>query len=555
MIRPDYNEIERFAKEYGVIPVCREIYADITTPIAILRRISQTSDRYFLLESIEGGEKWGRYSFLGCDPLVRITCINGEIKIEDGAKKVQKSRIQKSRIQKSRKPYEALRTFLSRYRAPALEGMPPFAGGLVGYFSYSMIGYAEDVLKLRNSGFHDFDLMLYDKVIAYDHLKQKISIVVNIRTDKIQENYQKAIADIEDIICMISSQAVSAASEAGDAQAESAASEAGDAQAESAASEAGGAQAESAASETGDAQTVSAESPRERVQSEAPVPEARSVPRFTCNVTKDEYCSMVEKAKENIRNGDIFQAVISRRFETEYRESLLNAYRVLRTTNPSPYMVCMKNEDVQLISASPETLVRLHNGILSTFPIAGSRPRGQNTPEDQALEKELLEDGKELAEHNMLVDLARNDLGKISKCQSVQVAKYKTIQRYSRIMHITSEVEGLIREDMDALDAIEALLPAGTLSGAPKIRACEIIEELEKEPRGIYGGAIGYIDFTGNMDVCIAIRMAVKKGDRVYVQAGGGIVADSVPEKEYEESEHKARAVMEAIITAREVEG
>jgi len=282
--------------------------------------------------------------------------------------------------------------------------------------------------------------------------------------------------------------------------------------------------------------------------------EIKSAPCFTCNVSKEEYCGMVNKTKEYIKKGDIFQAVISRRFETEYNDSLLNAYRVLRTTNPSPYMVFMQNDDVQLISTSPETLVRLQNGILSTFPIAGTRPRGKDSAEDKALEKELLADEKELAEHDMLVDLARNDLGKISKYSSVHVSEYKTIQRYSKVMHIASEVEGQIKEGKDALDAIEAVLPAGTLSGAPKIRACQIIEELEKEPRGIYGGAIGYLDFTGNMDVCIAIRMAVKKNNKVYIQAGAGIVADSVPEKEYEESGNKAKAVMEAIISARKVD-
>jgi len=486
MVYPDYNEIEQLAREYSIIPVCREIYADVTTPIALLRKISRISNRYYLLESIEGGEKWGRYSFLGFDPIGHVTCKNGEITIEEDIGK---------KTMHSPKPLEVLRDYLSRYRSPKIAGMPPFTGGLVGYFSYSMIGYTEPVLNLRSSEFNDFDLMLFDKVIAYDHLKQKINIVVNMRTDKVMENYNKALADIEDIVWIITQQA------------------------------------------------------------SLPKYEIKSKPLFTCNVTKEEYCNMVLKTKEYIKNGDIFQAVISRRFETEYKDSLLNAYRVLRTTNPSPYMVFMQNRDVQLISTSPETLVRLQNGILSTFPIAGSRPRGTNNEEDKALEKELLQDEKELAEHNMLVDLARNDLGKISKYSSVKVVNYKMIQRYSKIMHITSEVEGHIREGKDAFDAIEALLPAGTLSGAPKIRACEIIEEIEKEPRGIYGGAIGYIDFTGNMDVCIAIRMAVRKNNRVYVQAGGGIVADSVPEKEYEESENKAKAVMEAIIRASEVDG
>lgn len=289
-------------------------------------------------------------------------------------------------------------------------------------------------------------------------------------------------------------------------------------------------------------------------QSPLPKVKIKSTPQFICNVTEEQYCNMVDKTKEYIKNGEIFQAVISMRFETEYRDSLLNAYRVLRTTNPSPYMVFMQMGDIQLISTSPETLVRLKDGILTTFPIAGSRPRGKNGEEDKDLEMSLLEDEKELAEHNMLVDLARNDLGKVSEYSSVQVVNYKMIQRYSKIMHITSEVQGRIKEDKDALDAIEAVLPAGTLTGAPKIRACQIIEELEKEPRGIYGGAIGYIDFSGNMDVCIAIRMAVKKKDKVYVQAGGGIVLGSIPKKEYQESENKAKAVLEAIISAREVD-
>jgi anthranilate synthase component 1 len=484
VITPSCNEIELLAKEYRILPICKEIYADIITPITLLRKISQISQQYYLLESIEGGEKWGRYSFLGFNPIVHVTCKNKEVVIDSGERQVIPSE----------KPFEVLRTLLEQYKAPKLEGMPPFTGGLVGYFSYEMIGYAEPVLKIKPSEFNDFDLMLFDKVIAYDHLKQKISIVVNMRTDKVLENYGKAVSDIEALTRFITEQV-----------------------------------------------------PFEKLHIE-------SKPSFHCNVTKEEYCNMVDKTKEHIVNGDIFQAVISRRFETDYKDNLLNAYRVLRTTNPSPYMVFMQNDDVQLISTSPETLVRLKDGKLSTFPIAGSRPRGMDKEEDEALERELLADEKELSEHNMLVDLARNDVGKISEYRGVRVTDYMRIQRYSRIMHITSEVEGAIKKEKDALDAIEAILPAGTLSGAPKIRACEIIEELEKAPRGIYGGAIGYIDFTGNMDTCIAIRMAVKKNDMVYVQAGGGIVADSVPEKEYEESENKAKAVIEAIMRASEVD-
>lgn len=483
MITPSSSEIESLAKEFSIIPICKEIYADIITPITLLRRISEISKRYYLLESIEGGEKWARYSFLGFNPIIHVTCKNKKVTIENGETKEIHTD----------KPFDVLRELLKQYKAPKLKGMPPFTGGLVGYFSYEMIGYAEPVLKLPSSEFNDFDLMLFDKVIAYDHLKQKISIVVNMKTDNVLANYGKAVSDLEHLTRFIT-ETVAFGNQANN-----------------------------------------------------------SKPNFTCNVTKEEYCNLVERTKEYIVDGDIFQAVISRRFTTEYKDSLLNAYRVLRTTNPSPYMVFMQNDEVQLISTSPETLVRLKDGKLTTFPIAGSRPRGADKEEDEVLERELLADEKELSEHNMLVDLARNDVGKISQFGGVRVTDYMRIQRYSRIMHITSEVEGDIRADKDALDAIEAILPAGTLSGAPKIRACEIIEEMEQEPRGIYGGAIGYIDFTGNMDTCIAIRMAVKKNDRVYVQAGGGIVADSIPEKEYEESANKAKAVIEAIMKANEV--
>ena len=276
-------------------------------------------------------------------------------------------------------------------------------------------------------------------------------------------------------------------------------------------------------------------------------------PKFTCNVTKEEYCKLVEKTKDYIVDGDIFQAVISRRFECEYKDSLINAYRVLRTTNPSPYMVFMKTDDVELMSTSPETLVKMKDGTVSTFPIAGSRPRGINYEEDIKLEKDLMSDEKELSEHNMLVDLGRNDIGKISQIGTVKVTQYMQVLRYSKIMHICSEVVGKLRPEYDNCHCVESILPAGTLSGAPKIRACQIIEEMETVPRGIYGGALGYIDFTGNLDTCIAIRMAVKKDDRVYVQAGGGIVADSVPENEYLESENKAKACINAILDAMEV--
>ena len=269
---------------------------------------------------------------------------------------------------------------------------------------------------------------------------------------------------------------------------------------------------------------------------------------------KPTYRAMVERAKHYIREGDIFQIVLSNRLSAPFSGTLLDTYRILRTTNPSPYMFYFSGTDVEVAGASPETLVKLEDGVLHTFPLAGTRPRGKTDAEDKALEEELLADEKELAEHNMLVDLGRNDLGKISKFGSVQVESLHTIERYSHVMHIGSTVRGEIRDDKDALDAVEAVLPAGTLSGAPKIRACQLIGELEGNKRGIYGGAIGYIDFTGNVDTCIAIRIAYKKNGQVFIRSGAGIVADSVPDKEYEECINKARAVVNALELAQEVD-
>jgi len=485
MIRPDCDTITLLAKEYNTIPVCMEIYADVITPITLIRKLAQISKRHYLLESVEGGETWSRYSFLGFDPILTVKCKNHTVTVDNG----------ETTSIASDKPLTVIREILSRYHAPRIDGMPPFTGGFVGYFAYSMIGYAEPKLRIKESEFDDYDLMLFDKVIAYDHLKQKICIVVNMNTDHVMENYGKAVSELEHIARII---------------------------------------------------TDGAQPPKLPTRSKA---------EFTCNVTKEQYEATVQRAKEYIVDGDIFQVVLSRRFESPYEDSLINAYRVLRTTNPSPYMVYMNLDDTELMCSSPETLVRLQNGRLTTFPVAGSRPRGKTVQEDLEMERELLADEKELSEHNMLVDLGRNDLGKISDFKSVEVVNYMMIHRYSKIMHITSCVESNIRSDKDACDAVESILPAGTLSGAPKIRACEIIEELEPSPRGIYGGAIGYIDFTGNLDTCIAIRMAVKKNGKVTVQAGGGIVADSIPEKEYEESGNKAGAVIDALKNASEVNG
>ena len=480
---PDCDEILKLANDYDIIPVCREIYADVITPITLLRKLSGISSRYYLLESIEGGEKWGRYSFLGYDPVMRVSCKEGVVTIEKGDEVTTKQ---------TDKPLDVLREIMKDYKAPRLAGLPPFAGGFVGYFAYAMIGYAEPTLNIKKGMFNDYDMMLFDKVIAYDHLTQKISVIVNMKTDRVMENYGKAAADIQNIINII------------------------------------------------------------RTAPAPEIPVSSSKVNFTCNVTQEEYCKLVEKTKEYIIDGDIFQAVISRQFSTPYEGSLINPYRVLRTTNPSPYMFYFSGSDGEIVGASPETLVKLEDGVLHTFPLAGTRPRGATEEADKALEAELLADEKERSEHNMLVDLGRNDIGKISRIGTVEVEKYMSIERYSHVMHIGSTVRGVIREDADALDAVDAILPAGTLSGAPKLRACEIINELEDNKRGIYGGAIGYISFTGNLDTCIAIRLAFSKNGKVFVRSGAGIVADSVPEKEYRECIQKAAAVRQALQKAQE---
>ena len=394
-------------------------------------------------------------------------------------------------------PDKHIRDVLSKYKSPVIEGMPTFTGGLVGYFSYDYLKYSEPTLRLDakdTEGFKDVDLMLFDKVIVFDNLKSKIILIANVSTQNINAGYGWAVEELRRM-----------------------------------------------------EEFVRHGEPKKDIGGHMT---SEIKPLFS----KEEYCGMVEKAKHHIYEGDIFQIVLSNRLEAEYEGSLLNTYRVLRTLNPSPYMFYFSGTDMEVAGASPETLVKLENGVLHTFPLAGTRPRGKTAEEDAQLEKELLADPKELAEHNMLVDLGRNDLGKISRFGTVEVEKYHCIEKYSHVMHIGSTVRGQIREDKDALDAVDAVLPAGTLSGAPKLRACQIINDLENNKRGIYGGAIGYIDFTGNLDTCIAIRIAYKKNGRVFVRSGAGIVADSVPEKEYQECINKAAAVVRALEEASGLE-
>ncbi|HIX90363.1 MAG TPA: anthranilate synthase component I family protein [Candidatus Agathobaculum pullicola] len=485
-ISPDLRDVKKIAAtgKYNVLPVSLEILSDFTTPIETMKILKNVSTHCYLLESAQANETWGRYTFLGFDPKLEITCIDGEMKAGNVTVKTDN-------------PSDYLRQILADYKSPRLEHLPTFTGGLVGYFSYDFLKYSEPAVQCDvedTEAFKDIDLMLFDKVIAFDHLRQKIILIVNMPLGNVEVEYNKAVMELKRLVDLI------------------------------------------------------------RNGAKKHEPGGRLLGEVTPLFDKEQFCGMVERAKHYIREGDIFQIVLSNRLSAPFEGSLLNTYRVLRTINPSPYMFYFSGTDVEVAGASPETLVKLENGVLHTFPLAGTRPRGKIDTEDKALEAALLADEKELAEHNMLVDLGRNDLGKISRFGTVAVEKLHCIERFSHVMHIGSTVQGQIRQDKDALDAIEAVLPAGTLSGAPKIRACQLIGELENNKRGIYGGAIGYIDFTGNMDTCIAIRIAYKKNGKVFVRSGAGIVADSVPEKEFAECLNKAKSALKALELAQEAE-
>ena len=467
---------------YNIIPVSTELFADTATPIEVLRKLKAVSGHCFILESAEDRERWGRYTFLGFDPKLEITCLNGTVKItsEDGTQSYE-----------TNDPNYYIQNILNQHKSVKLDTLPPFTGGLVGYFAYDYAKYSEPTLELNvcdKEYFQDADLMLFDKVIAFDHFQHKIILIVSVRTENLEHEYKRASDELAKLKRLINS-------------------------------------------------AVQEHPPIALVQSE-----------FKALFSRDAYCSMVEKAKSYIKEGDIFQVVLSNRFEVDFDGSLFDTYRVLRTINPSPYMFYFSGSDLEIAGASPETLVKLHDGKLFTFPLAGTRPRGVTDEEDLKLEQELLADEKELAEHNMLVDLGRNDLGKISRFGTINVDKYKAVLRFSHVMHIGSTVSGDILDGKTGLDAINAVLPAGTLSGAPKIRAMQIINELEQNKRGIYGGAIGYLDFTGNMDVCIAIRIAYRKNGKAFIRSGAGIVADSDPVSEYNECINKSKAVRNALI-------
>ena len=479
-LKPTKAQILWLAEKYNTVPLSTTLPATVT-PTQVLQKLKTVSGHCYMLESCEDKESSGRYTFLGFDPQAEIHCKDGKgtVMDENGSRTFTGS------------PKPHIAALLERHKSPRLRELPTFTGGLVGYFAYDYAKYSEPRLELtaaEDGNFNDVDLMLFDKVIAFDHVKEEIILIFNMNTRDPEAGYRRGQKELEIMRRLVTD-------------------------------------------------SPSAPCP----------PKARLQADFAPQFDQAAYTAMVEKAKGYIREGDIFQVVLSNSLSAKMEGSLFDAYQILRRQNPSPYMFYFSSDDIEIAGASPETLVKLTDGKLFTYPLAGTRPRGKTPAEDAALEAGLLQDKKELSEHNMLVDLGRNDLGRVSAFGSVKVSAYHRILKFSHVMHIGSEVEGQLAPGKTALDAIEAVLPAGTLSGAPKFRAMQIIDELEGSKRGIYGGAIGYIDLTGNMDTCISIRIAYKKNGTVYIRSGAGIVADSVPEKEHTECINKAMAVVQAV--------
>lgn len=490
------KEVLRLAKEYNLIPITRRLLADTETPIRVFQHFYKENNA-FLLESVEGGVKWARYSFIGTNPFLMLTSKGGISRVTSKGETTMSYE----------KPTQLLKAYLRQYKSPSLPGMPRFTGGAVGFFGYDLLQYYEKLPghRVDDLGMNDVQFMFCDQVIVFDHFKQQIQVIGNVHVpqlgtdDAILEAYEEALAKIDETM--------------------------------------------------------------EKLKQPLPIHPQNSIPEdvdlgeIQSNLTKEQFINNVEKAKEYIRAGDIFQVVLSQRFEIKTDISPLHVYRMLRILNPSPYMYCLKMDDEVIVGSSPEMLVRVEDEKVETRPIAGTRRRGINQEEDLALEKELLADEKERAEHLMLVDLGRNDIGRVAEFGSVKVDAYMQIERYSHVMHIVSNVSGKLRKDKDFFDAYLSCSPAGTVSGAPKLRAMEIIAELENESRGAYAGSIGYLGFSGNLDTCITIRTIIFKHGKAYVQAGAGIVWDSVPESEYEETVNKAKGMLKAIRTAEAVFG
>ncbi len=511
LTNPPLREFQRLARQYTLVPVTRTVAADLETPVSAFLRVAAREPEAFLLESVEGGEHVGRYTFIGLRPYRRMTARSGKISIREG---------------RSRRSYDGdifseLQAALAK-ETPAppvgsLSGLPPFTGGAVGFFAYDVVRSIETLPELAADELHvpDAHLMFFDEVLAFDHVKKAIHLIVTAgaRTKANAAGYEQANRRLDRLEKMLSAALPLSAGRSGSA---------------------------------GQRATL-----------------ARTALKLKPRTRPADFLRAVETAKEYIAAGDVFQCVLSQRFDCTPGVDPFEIYRSLRIVNPSPYMYFLrfgldsqgrgaKAREAFIVGSSPEMLVRVHGGRVEYRPIAGTRPRGADEVADRALAESLRADEKEVAEHVMLVDLGRNDVGRVSEFGSVQVKDLMFIERYSHVMHLVSAIEGRLRAGLAPVDAFRACFPAGTLSGAPKIRAMEIIEELEPARRGIYGGAIFYADFSGNVDSCIAIRTLFMEGEKGYIQAGAGVVADSVPQKEHEECANKAKAVVRAIERARQ---
>ncbi|RMA93022.1 anthranilate synthase component I [Hydrogenothermus marinus] len=482
------DSFKKLANNYNVIPIWKEIVSDIDTPLSVFLKI-KSEDRFnFLFESVEQGENIGRYSFIGSSKSVYIKSKKSFIESYNQGK---------VEIKETKDPLEEIKTIIKNFKPYKDENLPPFWGGIVGYIGYDVIHFYEPIpdIKPDTLKLPDIFFFLSDEVIAFDNINKKIKIIVSAFIDEnsdIEKLYEESIKKINEI--------------------------------------------ESKLEEEKNIKRLS-------------IKEISSVKieNWKSNFKKEDFLNAVKKAKDYIREGDIIQVVISQRFSKRLNTEPLNIYRAIRIINPSPYLFYLDLKDIKLIGSSPEILVSVKDGKIFTKPIAGTRPRGKTTEEDEKLEKELLSDEKEKAEHLMLVDLARNDVGKVAKAKSVNVDRFMYIERYSHVMHIVSDVSGQLRKDLHPIDVLKSVFPVGTVSGAPKVRAMQIIEELEPDKRGPYAGAVGYISFDGNLDTAIAIRTAIVQGENIYIQAGAGIVADSIPEKEYEETVNKAKGMIKAV--------
>ena len=485
MFKPSLEEFKKLAKSGNLIPVYKEILADLDTPVSAYMKIGD-GDYSFLLESVEGGEKWARYCFLGCDPAVVVSSKGRNITIDENGKR------QERKIE-SGTPLSAIKEILARYNPVDVPGLPRFSGGAVGFISYDMVRFFEDLPEDTADDLNvpDSQFIITDTMLVFDNISQTIKMVSNafIESDDLDEVYEQTIKKIGLLEEKLKTPL-----------------------------------------------KISTQANEEVVQ-----------PKFESNFEKEKFKGAVDKVKQYILEGDAIQVVLSQRLSFDIKKKAFDIYRALRTVNPSPYMYFLKFGDIEVVGSSPEILVRLEDEKVEVRPIAGTRKRGKNEEEDVVLEKDLLQDEKELAEHIMLVDLGRNDLGRVAKISSVEVNESFTVERYSHVMHIVSNVRGILKEGLDCFDVLEATFPAGTVSGAPKIRAMEIIEEMEPNRRGLYAGAVGYIGFSGNMDTAIAIRTLVVKEQIAYLGVGAGIVADSVPESEFEETMNKGRALLKAV--------